>query len=205
MSKSKSKRLLIGATYKPAESSESKTVTKPKSRTKKKEEPEEEPIEEDYNLVRLALQKTAEEVFPDGAIPSKIKELVNELTLNDQDVLWEFASISEDGHKIETFYDNIRDALTQRRITLRALDLDPDEIPSYLSLVFESPLLVEERKYDEEADSQLLRKDTPVRGIAKCPKCTDQRISTRIVQIRSFDEPANAIKTCYACGHSWIE
>ena len=78
-------------------------------------------------------------------------------------------------------------------------------MPEYASLAFVSPLLDVQRKADDERDSQLLRKDKPVRGAVRCPKCGDNLISTRLVQLRALDEPSTNIYTCYgtSCSNVW--
>lgn len=204
----KGKRLLIGTTYKPAASAENIQVPKPQPRAKQKRIVEENPeeVEETYNLVRLALQQTAKEAFDELEVPKIVTELTEELTINDQDLFWEFASMPEDGEKLQQFYEAIKEEVSQRKIQSKAGLFDYERPPHYVSLVFMSPLLVEERKYEEERDGQLLRKDTPVRNdLMRCEKCGDNRISTRTVQTRSFDEPSSNIRTCFTCGFLWVD
>ena len=154
-----------------------------------------------------------------SVLPSYVLELVEELSMDDADVLWEFASLSHLHHEpqnqvIEGIVqvDEARTALTDYyvaiRVALRERATDPllaagKGIPHYRSLVFESPLLAIERKIDDEHDAQLLRKDQPVRGAVSCGKCHDNLVSTRQVQLRGMDEPSTNIYTCYSCGNLW--
>lgn len=171
--------------------------------------PEEEIIEEDNSVV-IRLKKIALSAFDkddENALPTYIQQLVLKITLDDADVLWEFASMTrqfradEDRTVLTDFYQSITQMLAEREKDESLLR--GGSVPYYRSLVFGSPLLQNERRIDEERDSQLLRKDKPVRGAISCTKCGDNLISTRQFQLRGMDEPSTNIYTCYSCSNMW--
>ena len=168
--------------------------------------------EEDENNVRnflFRIARTAFEVEDNDDLPQYVQDLASELSMDDADVFWEFASMSKDAASIQDrtnltdFYENIKHEL-QERLANPVLR-NKKNIPHYASLIFVSPLLSEFRKADEERDGQLLRKDKPVRGAIYCPQCKDNLISTRQVQLRGLDEPSTNIYTCYnySCNNIW--
>jgi DNA-directed RNA polymerase subunit M/transcription elongation factor TFIIS len=131
-------------------------------------------------------------------------ELTKILTIDDADVFWEFASFGNEKQLIVDFFASIKQTLETRETNPRfRAAANRSSIPHYYSLTFESPLLGEERKSEEERDGQLLRKDKPVRGAVVCPKCGDNLISTRQLQLRGLDEPSTNIYTCYSCPNMW--
>ena len=150
--------------------------------------------------IRDALLRVAREAYEGYELPEFVEELADQLTLDDADVFWEFASLIHSPGLLTDFYVAIKEELTSRAVDS---SLSSGKIPHYLSLSFVSPALFEQRKVEEERDGQLLRKDKPVRGAIFCGRCGDNLISTRQIQLRGLDEPSTNIYTCYSCPNMW--
>jgi len=186
-----------------------KEVELPEEKLEDQEPSKESAVEERSGVVnrlkRIALAAFSKD--DEKSLPDFVLQLTTELTLDDADVLWEFASLTyqyrleEDKTPLTDYFETIRIALEERKKD--EIIKSGKGIPHYRSLVFESPLLSTERKMDEEHDSQLLRKDKPVRGAISCSKCGDNLVSTRQIQLRGMDEPSTNIYTCYTCSNLW--
>jgi DNA-directed RNA polymerase subunit M/transcription elongation factor TFIIS len=148
-------------------------------------------------LLNIAMQALG--VVEAGELPEFVLRLTTRVGLDDADVFWEFASMTDE--ELGDFYLAIDDELVQR--DKEGIGRGGAKLPHYHSLTFASPLLSEQRRLDDERDGQLLRKDKPVRGAVACPKCHDNLISTRQIQLRGLDEPSTNIYTCFTCSNMW--
>lgn len=139
-----------------------------------------------------------------GVIPKEIDdEILEEIGIANYDTIWEMsATVNRNGGEhgydaraLQRLCDNIRVARRLPKIV---------DVPSHsISLVFESPYLVNERKDDNDRDALLLRKENYVEGAVHCTRCDKTLISTHAIQTRSMDEPMTNFYTCGSCGHRW--
>jgi DNA-directed RNA polymerase subunit M/transcription elongation factor TFIIS len=148
-------------------------------------------------LLNIAVQALG--VGSADELPEFVLRLTWRVGLDDADVFWEFSSMTD--AELGDYYRAIDDELVQR--DKEGIGRAGVKLPHYHSLTFASPLLVEQRRLDDERDGQLLRKDKPVRGAVSCPKCHDNLISTRQIQLRGLDEPSTNIYTCFTCSNMW--
>ena len=168
---------------------------KPKERVRKRVE-----TGPKRDLTKDILLRIAKEAYEDTELPEFVYELAEQLTLDDADVFWEFASLVHSPNKVTDFYTAIKEELAARH---KDPNLSGGKISHYHSFCFASPMLAEQRKVEEDRDGQLLRKDKPVRGAIYCSRCGDNLISTRQIQLRGLDEPSTNIYTCYTCSNLW--
>src|ERR1019366_3610714 len=147
MKKAKAKKTGVGIskTYLPPSRGKQPPIAepeeveeKPKERIRKRVEA---PSKRD--LTKESLLRVAREAYEGYNLPDFIEELAEQLTLDDIDVFWEFASLVHSPDKITDFYVAIKEELALR---IRDGNLQGGKIPHYYSLSFASPALAEQRK-----------------------------------------------------------
>jgi DNA-directed RNA polymerase subunit M/transcription elongation factor TFIIS len=74
----------------------------------------------------------------------------------------------------------------------------------YSVLIFNSPLLEEERQ-NEEIMLAINADRGPLTDIASCIRCGEAKVHKKMAQTRSADEGATSIFTCPRCGWGWNE